>query len=181
MCHLRPAEWRAWASAARSHEKPPSFDDPEDFGIAVNAWWTSMKAERLGTHDAWAKIRKSGPNGLVSLLILLLWWGREAMKGPVAFRGDSSPLWHSTVADVCAVLEEMGAEVPRSADAPVDSTTPTPLPDGSTNAPADPGQLGNDKRKRSNEPTQPSKRSVQSVTPVCASRLSTCVKRRRRT
>lgn len=127
LCNLRPAEWKTW-TGRRAHDKPPTFDDPEDFGIAVNAWWSSMKGVGSSEHDSREKMRKSGPNGLVSLLLLLLWWGREALKGPSAFKGDSAPLWHNVVGEVCATVEQMlrtdtAASVSESSSTPNNALT----------------------------------------------------------
>lgn len=99
---------RGVAVDRRQYDKPPVINDPEEFGMAVSAWWAAMKpGEDSEIQDAWAKTRKGGPNGLVSLLMLLLWWGRSAKNGPRAFEGDSMPLWNTTVADVLRGMESM--------------------------------------------------------------------------
>ncbi|KAF6741942.1 hypothetical protein DFP72DRAFT_783631, partial [Ephemerocybe angulata] len=89
----RPEEWAQWTHKAKNgvrlHDKPPFIADPADLGIAITKWWCliqpSFRASDSGfplpvfstpesTVQSWSSIRKSGSNGLVSLMMLLLWW-----------------------------------------------------------------------------------------------------------
>lgn len=51
----------------------------------------------------WDPLRKSGPNGLVSVMTLLVWWGR-ALLDRTQYQDDSSIQWRETVIDVKACM-----------------------------------------------------------------------------
>jgi hypothetical protein len=55
--------------------------------------------------DAWSTLRKGGPNGLVSVLTLLMWWGLNVDLGP--WHESSAPQWKVTVRDVTNSLRKM--------------------------------------------------------------------------
>ncbi|KAF6753735.1 hypothetical protein DFP72DRAFT_1069305 [Ephemerocybe angulata] len=61
-----------------------------------------QQEDPAGSGDAWASLRKSGPNGTLPLMMLLLWWGRAAAPGPDNFREDSRDGWKALIADVSA-------------------------------------------------------------------------------
>ncbi|KAF6758083.1 hypothetical protein DFP72DRAFT_1065332 [Ephemerocybe angulata] len=117
----RPEEWTKWtnksAHGARNHSRPPFIDDPADIGLCITKWWKGMQPsfrassgplpapiwqDPAGSGDAWASLRKSGPNGTLPLMMLLLWWGRAAASGPDNFREDSRDGWKALIADVSA-------------------------------------------------------------------------------
>jgi len=90
----RPAEWGKWIAKTSKGVWPYLstlvIGDPLEFGMAVVKWWHSIQPDfhhgdalspiaiydvhELG--DVWAGLQKGGPNGLVSLLTLLVWWGQ---------------------------------------------------------------------------------------------------------
>lgn len=135
-CQLRPIEWRTWTGSnhvdRRPHAKPPVVADPEEFGLAVCAWWNSIKPTDCGT-DGFSRIRKAGPHGLVSLAMVMLWWGRAARAGPHAFQGDSYPLWVTVVQEIGTFLRAMldHSEASSSSSSPIS----TPSTSSDTNLP----------------------------------------------
>jgi hypothetical protein len=103
--------------------KPSSYIlNTAEFGIALQGWWnsiqpsfrksdtgipTSVYACPTDQHrDAWVLLRKGGPNGLISLLTLLLWWG-QALAKQSQWQTDSSPDWKHMVLDVTKCLNAM--------------------------------------------------------------------------
>lgn len=54
----------------------------------------------------WDPLRKSGPNGLVSVLTLLVWWG-QAIQDRSQYQDDSSVQWRETILDVKACLSSI--------------------------------------------------------------------------
>ncbi|KAF6752933.1 hypothetical protein DFP72DRAFT_760128, partial [Ephemerocybe angulata] len=90
----RPEEWSKWTSkgahGARNHSRAPFIDDPAEFGIAITKWWKSIQPafrisddtslplpiyeDESAETDFWAPLRRSGPNGTLSLIMLMLWW-----------------------------------------------------------------------------------------------------------
>lgn len=108
---MRPSEWPAWANKGhnkgRAHENPPFIDDPADIGIQICKWWDSLKPTKTDGVDAWANVRKGGKHGLISLMMLMLWWGRAAAPGPAAFRSDSRAEWLSLVQEVTRAIDKM--------------------------------------------------------------------------
>ncbi|KAF6760602.1 hypothetical protein DFP72DRAFT_843487 [Ephemerocybe angulata] len=124
----RPEEWTKWtnrsAHGARNHSRPPFIDDPADIGLSIMKWWLAMQPsfrsspgplpsliweDPAGIGDAWAPLRKSGPNGTLPLLMLMLWWGRAAAPGPDNFREDSRDSWKALVADVSVCFDVLSA------------------------------------------------------------------------
>ncbi|KAF6744514.1 hypothetical protein DFP72DRAFT_1078570 [Ephemerocybe angulata] len=120
----RPEEWTKWtnksAHGARQHSRPPFIDDPAEIGISITKWWKDIQPQFRASDgplpapiwtvpdavgDAWTSIRKSGPNGTLPLMMLLLWWGRAAAPGPDSFREDSRNSWKALVADVSSCFD----------------------------------------------------------------------------
>lgn len=56
--------------------------------------------------SVWDPLRKSGPNGLVSILTLLVWWGR-ALLDRSQYQDDSSASWREMVLDVKACMSSI--------------------------------------------------------------------------
>lgn len=112
-------EWSQWATkskhGARRYEAIPFIADSAEFGIAVAKWWNEMQpASRRGdvspvaVHDTgdgslWDPLRRSGPNGLVSVMTLLVWWG-QALLDRTQYQTDSSVEWRKMVIDVNTCL-----------------------------------------------------------------------------
>ena len=95
--------------------------DAAEFGIALQGWWSSIQPSfrksdtgiptavyscPTGDQHAWASLRKGGPNGLISLLTLLLWWG-QALTKQSQWQIDSSSDWKNMVLDVTKCLNTM--------------------------------------------------------------------------
>ena len=53
--------------------------------------------------SVWDPLRRSGPNGLISVMTLLVWWG-QALLDRTQFQDDSSTQWRETVIDVKACM-----------------------------------------------------------------------------
>ncbi|KAG6871762.1 hypothetical protein C0995_000362, partial [Termitomyces sp. Mi166 len=98
----------------------PAISNGVEFGYAVMSWWKQLQPKFQKTLDVllvpiyegpeninhWAQLCKGGPNGLVSVLTLLLWWG-QALAQCSQWQEDSQPLWDGTVEDVQLCLAKM--------------------------------------------------------------------------
>lgn len=124
--HGRPEEWSKWTAktwrGVRPYDKPPTIDDPADIGVAIVKWWTLMQptfrvpdeglplpvySSPNEDGDPWSPLRKSGPNGFISLLMLMAWWGHAASTEQSEWQDNSLPLWEGLLTDIDRVLEEM--------------------------------------------------------------------------
>lgn len=123
---LRPDEWSKWIrkghSGLRCYESTPVITNPEDFGTAVVKWWNAIQPPvRRGSDqlpkaiyknpddvegDIWSFLRKGGPNGLISILTPLVWWGQSVSLGS-RWQENTLPLWRAMVVDVTHSLEAM--------------------------------------------------------------------------
>jgi len=54
--------------------------------------------------DAWSPLLRAGPNGLVSVLTLVVWWG-HALQARTRWQEDSQPMWFKMVNDLSKCLE----------------------------------------------------------------------------
>ncbi|RXW15578.1 hypothetical protein EST38_g10271 [Candolleomyces aberdarensis] len=130
MANLRPAEWRNWTSKGRMgrrlYEQVPIIAPAgaAEFGLTVLKWWCAIQpafrqnaqgpiplptyATPGSSDDVWAPLRKGGPNGLVSVVTLLSWWGLAAQTVP-EFEKDSRSEWKAMVVDVTRAFKEMTA------------------------------------------------------------------------
>lgn len=103
----------------RSYDLTPVIESVKGFGMAIMHWWREIQpAFRQGkgnlplpiyttpdsTADIWAPLRKGGPNGLISLLTLLVWWGQVANL-PSRWEVNQQENWDNVVLDVRQVLE----------------------------------------------------------------------------
>lgn len=125
--HNRPEEWTKWTAKSRNgcraYHHTPVIANAVEFGTAVSRWWHELQpafrktngvrpadtftpSDKCSTSDVWAPLRKGGPNGLVSLMTMLVWWGQAALK-PDRWDGDSREDWKATVVDVRRALERM--------------------------------------------------------------------------
>lgn len=90
----------------------PHVPDSAELGIAVVKWWHEMQpsfqrsegkmpAPAYIAPDAsvWDPLRKSGPNGLVSVMTLVVWWG-QALADRTEFQDDSTAEWMNMVIDI---------------------------------------------------------------------------------
>ncbi|KAJ3526582.1 hypothetical protein NMY22_g10106 [Coprinellus aureogranulatus] len=124
----RPKEWARWASKTwqgmRCYDSAPDIEDPADIGLTTTLWWSSFQPSFRASDgpypkaiysdpdaevnvDVWAPIRKSGPNGFVSMVMLLAWWGRAALTGTSEWQQNSQLAWEYVVKDVSHVLDRM--------------------------------------------------------------------------
>ncbi|KAF8879746.1 hypothetical protein BD779DRAFT_1676284 [Infundibulicybe gibba] len=118
---MRPAEWSKWTSKGRNGVRAYNLSpelvqqlDVDDFGVAFTKWWHRMQppfrhgndflpvaayipVEDVG-RDVWEGLRKGGPNGLVTVITMLGWWGRK---------GSTDPNWQAAVIDIRRTLERM--------------------------------------------------------------------------
>ena len=93
----RPCEWAKWTAKARNGQRcyssTPVIKEPAEFGHAVAKWWNDMQPafckgvgvlpknmyDDGGDGEVWLPLQKGGPNGLLSVLTLLTWWGQCLM------------------------------------------------------------------------------------------------------
>ncbi|TEB31117.1 hypothetical protein FA13DRAFT_1852294 [Coprinellus micaceus] len=105
--------------------QPPPIHNPAEIGIEIVKWWSSIQPPfrfsltdpyplpvladpRNGEgSDSWVHLRKSGPNGIISVVMLVAWWGHAALTATTQFQEDSSAVWKRVVADLTSVLGEM--------------------------------------------------------------------------
>ena len=57
-----------------------------------------------GSGDVWAPLRKGGPNGFISVLTLLVWWG-QCCAAQNRWEESTESLWGAVVLDVTKSLE----------------------------------------------------------------------------
>ena len=121
---LRPEEWSKWVVKTRGGERPyqdlPTILDPAEFGMAIVKWWNGMQPAFRQTSEgmpqplyntpateakhAWAPLQRAGPNGLVTLLTLLFWWGKS-LKTQTCWQDDSDAAWKEAINDVARTLQ----------------------------------------------------------------------------
>lgn len=140
----RPEEWTKWTQKSRGGQRPysqsPAIPSAMEFGLAVMAWWHDLQPSFRKSDDPfplniflpfadkasanhWAPLRKAGPNGLVSVITTLAWWGQAALV-PHPFEDDSKPNWLRIIADVqCAIEKMMSAGAKRRADSNSEPST----------------------------------------------------------
>lgn len=122
---LRPEEWTKWTMKGKFGVQPyhliPDIVSPLEFGTQVLKWWHGMQPTFCqGTHkfpmqlskstppddieSEWAPLRKGGPNGLMSVLTLLAWWGKLA---PTSTQWEDSTFdnWKTVVLDVTETIQ----------------------------------------------------------------------------
>ncbi|KAG6827426.1 hypothetical protein H0H92_011848 [Tricholoma furcatifolium] len=119
----RPEEWAAWVTKShRMYSRTPVIADPMEFGLATAKWWKGIQPKvrqtspatlpvpiihcPAGKEDIWASLRKGGPNGMLVVMTLLVWWGQR-LGTTSQWQEDSSALWKECVDDVRACLEVM--------------------------------------------------------------------------
>lgn len=108
----RPVAVKDWIQRARSPAWRPVIVNTEGYGIQFSKWWTSLQPEwrlsedgavLLQTDEAeWECIRKAGPNGLLSVMAALFFWG-SAVQGK---RGRDAQ-WLQAVGEVSWVFSRL--------------------------------------------------------------------------
>jgi hypothetical protein len=62
-----------------------------------------------GSGDVWAPLRKGGPNGFISILTLLVWWG-QCCIAQTRWEESTESLWKAVVLDVTKSLEMIASK-----------------------------------------------------------------------
>ncbi|KAJ3524300.1 hypothetical protein NMY22_g11061 [Coprinellus aureogranulatus] len=127
----RPQEWARWASRVwqgnRRYDKFPSFE-PAELAITMCRWWSSIQPSFRSSkssfprqiyssrvvdegQDVWASLRKSGPNGFVSVLMLMSWLGTAAKSDDSQWSEDVLPSWNRLLDDITRVVDAMNGNV----------------------------------------------------------------------
>ncbi|KAJ2924243.1 hypothetical protein H1R20_g12850, partial [Candolleomyces eurysporus] len=90
----RPEEWSQWTSkarhGARNYKSTPNVEDPNELGIYIGKWVATFNDADFG---------RTGPNGVVSLLTMMVWWGIPALT-PSSWNDDSRPQWRILLQDL---------------------------------------------------------------------------------
>lgn len=126
----RPQEWSKFVAktvrGVRPYDNIPFIENSAEFGKAITEWWVSLQpsfriseaGKTLPIYsqpnvegDPWLRLRKSGPNGLVSLMTMMSWWGRGA-AGASLWEGESVNGWRAIVADITLCVGAMLKTVP---------------------------------------------------------------------
>lgn len=86
--------------------------------VSFKKWWTALKPTNLEDEEEVPDVTAlnvAGVNGVISLVVFLLWWGKTASKG-----GDGHvAVWMQSVEEVAKLLELMNdlAELDDAGDA----------------------------------------------------------------
>ncbi|KAF8190104.1 hypothetical protein BJ912DRAFT_833020, partial [Pholiota molesta] len=91
-----PEEWGKFImktrGSVRNYETQPIIADSAEFGLAFMKWWHAMQPEDRQSAEAmpspiyglpdgaWAPLLKAGPNGLISVLTMAVWWGQAILS-----------------------------------------------------------------------------------------------------
>jgi hypothetical protein len=119
----RPEEWSKWVVKTRGgdrpYQDPPTITDAAEFGHAFIKWWNAMQpvfrqaAEGMPrplytppATDSWASLQRAGPNGLVTVVTLLFWWGK-ALTTRSRWQEDSGSSWKEVVNDVARTVQSL--------------------------------------------------------------------------
>lgn len=105
----RPRAVADWIQRARTPTFRPEITDFDEFAADFTAWWQSVQPEwrRSGNGEAsrddgdWEDIRRSGVNGLVSVVAALFFWGNAIQPA-----GDRVK-WVEALGDVTYVFEHL--------------------------------------------------------------------------
>ncbi|KJA14112.1 hypothetical protein HYPSUDRAFT_106491, partial [Hypholoma sublateritium FD-334 SS-4] len=104
----RPRVVADWIQRARSPVYRPAINDVAGFATDFSAWWQSLQPEwRRTDSDAgpdlprqggdWTHIRRSGANGLLSVVAALFFWGNVVQGTP------ARAVWLKAMEDVLFV------------------------------------------------------------------------------
>ncbi|RDX40784.1 hypothetical protein OH76DRAFT_1365665, partial [Lentinus brumalis] len=111
--HGRPPAIRHWLQInRRDYHKRPPIDNEEEFSKSWWVWWTSLQPEwrQLDARgrpvmndtvaDDWEPLTRPGLNGLLIVLLSLLWWKEIATQA-------TEPDWDQAARDVSWVVMHM--------------------------------------------------------------------------
>lgn len=106
----------------------PTIVDSAEFGAVILKWWHSMQPKDRLLEDGalsplnsdsvssnvalWSLLAKAGPNSIVSLIMLMVWWGC-VIATCTRYQEASQAQWVETVHDITNVLlllKSMGPE-----------------------------------------------------------------------
>ncbi|TDL19650.1 hypothetical protein BD410DRAFT_727011, partial [Rickenella mellea] len=112
----RPSAVSWWINRGRKDAVPPNVEVSK-IKMQWWAWWNSIQPEwrrrgqddlrslsRAGVRGDWDGFWLPGVNGLLSVLICLVWWGREE-------NASNTGSWISACQDVKCVVDAVHAEI----------------------------------------------------------------------
>lgn len=82
----------------------PAIHHTPEFGRQFNAWFNHLIPK---PDDKIDKMKVSGPNGFLSAMLMLLWWGRRTLGGPGA------SVWVKAVEEVQKHITRMVGRPPK--------------------------------------------------------------------
>ena len=111
LCH-RPATIKMWLGCGCPYEadKHPEIMDLLKYVGEWEAWWKEMQPDwQVGEDgslvwkavvnpDEWGGMRKPGPNGFFTVLLMLLWWRMES---------GATCIWRAAVEEVMWCVKHM--------------------------------------------------------------------------
>ncbi|KAK6967168.1 hypothetical protein R3P38DRAFT_3244642 [Favolaschia claudopus] len=120
----RPQQVQAWVQAGRGSRgvmgggAGPTLSDTQAFGETWWGWWRGMQpvwrkpndgstgflrdSFPAGGGENWMTLRFPGPNGALSLIASLFWWGKRLREKQIS--GDGLKSWEEAVVDVTWML-----------------------------------------------------------------------------
>ncbi|KAJ7761557.1 hypothetical protein DFH07DRAFT_740197 [Mycena maculata] len=118
----RPAQIHSWIKGGRGSKTkaPPCINDVDEYSKEWATWWDSMQpewhtrgadgywevgGERGGTEE-WGALEAPGPNGCLSVVGSLYFWGRVSSQSAAVREA-----WERGVQDVVWMLEGIDASI----------------------------------------------------------------------
>lgn len=103
----RPPIVAQWIQRARSQTYRPEIRNVDELALKFSAWWRSLQPEWRVAGDgppargsgSWDVLRRSGANGLLSVMAALFFWGSST--------GGEGTSWTEAVEDVLYALQEL--------------------------------------------------------------------------
>ncbi|KAI9070334.1 hypothetical protein FKP32DRAFT_1558137, partial [Trametes sanguinea] len=116
----RPPQVANWMRINwRELEKPPHIPDMDQYRESWWLWWSGIQPAwrtkdsaghpEIGGNGDWDCLEKPGKNGILIVLLSLVWWKQQS---PAASVGD----WEAAVRDVCWVIRSMAQALLASQD-----------------------------------------------------------------
>jgi hypothetical protein len=94
----RPAELAHWQKRGRKYSSPPVVTAILQFEDAFETWWAELLQQSQAAKDG-GVLQYGGTNGIISILLLLCWWGRAVAHGAEA-KTLRWTAWHKCVVEV---------------------------------------------------------------------------------